>query len=161
MLAAHYHTHTHTFLRWVRAPVFWWITGIGLIAAADHFCFDEFGYLAKRKRARRLVHQEPLTWLLRLICTRPNQNSVFYFLFRFFFRILFSVPPIIEPFSFQDGLAEGMRTRTVCGVSRGKFQSFHNLQRNWIKQISAVQWKWFQTNIHAYAAYGFYQFSYA
>uniref|UniRef100_A0A1I8MHL2 Uncharacterized protein n=1 Tax=Musca domestica TaxID=7370 RepID=A0A1I8MHL2_MUSDO len=29
------------------------------------------------------------------------------------------VPPIIEPFVFQDGLAEGMRTRTVCGVSRG------------------------------------------
>lgn len=31
----------------------------------------------------------------------------------------FPVPPIIEPFSFQDGLAEGMRTRTVCGVQRG------------------------------------------
>lgn len=30
-----------------------------------------------------------------------------------------SVPPIIEPFSFQDGLSEGMRTRTVCGVSSG------------------------------------------
>lgn len=30
-----------------------------------------------------------------------------------------SVPPIIEPFSFQDGLSEGMRTRTVCGVSKG------------------------------------------
>lgn len=30
-----------------------------------------------------------------------------------------SVPPVIEPFSFQDGLAEGMRTRTICGVSRG------------------------------------------
>ncbi|XP_048525936.1 Down syndrome cell adhesion molecule-like protein Dscam2 isoform X1 [Dendroctonus ponderosae] len=29
------------------------------------------------------------------------------------------VPPIIEPFSFQDGLSEGMRTRTVCGVSAG------------------------------------------
>lgn len=29
------------------------------------------------------------------------------------------VPPVIEPFSFQDGLAEGMRTRTICGVSRG------------------------------------------
>uniref|UniRef100_A0A1B0A6X7 Ig-like domain-containing protein n=1 Tax=Glossina pallidipes TaxID=7398 RepID=A0A1B0A6X7_GLOPL len=29
------------------------------------------------------------------------------------------IPPIIEPFAFQDGLAEGMRTRTVCGVSRG------------------------------------------
>ncbi|KAK9752838.1 Immunoglobulin I-set domain [Popillia japonica] len=29
------------------------------------------------------------------------------------------VPPIIEPFSFQDGLSEGMRTRTVCGVSSG------------------------------------------
>ncbi|KNC26078.1 Down syndrome cell adhesion molecule-like protein Dscam2 [Lucilia cuprina] len=28
-------------------------------------------------------------------------------------------PPIIEPFAFQDGLAEGMRTRTVCGVSSG------------------------------------------
>lgn len=26
---------------------------------------------------------------------------------------------MIEPFSFQDGLAEGMRTRTICGVSRG------------------------------------------
>lgn len=35
------------------------------------------------------------------------------------FLIYFPVPPIIEPFSFQDGLAEGMRTRTVCGVSRG------------------------------------------
>lgn len=33
--------------------------------------------------------------------------------------ILFPVPPIIEPFSFQDGLAEGMRTRTICGVSKG------------------------------------------
>ena len=31
----------------------------------------------------------------------------------------FSVPPIIEPFAFQDGLTEGMRTRTVCGVSNG------------------------------------------
>ncbi|XP_058053672.1 cell adhesion molecule Dscam2 [Anopheles bellator] len=29
------------------------------------------------------------------------------------------VPPNIEPFTFQDGLAEGMRTRTVCGVSKG------------------------------------------
>ncbi|XP_065091075.1 cell adhesion molecule Dscam2 isoform X7 [Ochlerotatus camptorhynchus] len=29
------------------------------------------------------------------------------------------VPPNIEPFIFQDGLAEGMRTRTVCGVSKG------------------------------------------
>lgn len=33
--------------------------------------------------------------------------------------MLLPVPPTIEPFSFQDGLAEGMRTRTVCGVSRG------------------------------------------
>ncbi|KAH8369953.1 hypothetical protein KR093_001540 [Drosophila rubida] len=33
--------------------------------------------------------------------------------------LLVNVPPIIEPFAFQDGLAEGMRTRTVCGVSRG------------------------------------------
>lgn len=37
----------------------------------------------------------------------------------FFLSGIFPVPPIIEPFSFQDGLAEGMRTRTVCGVSRG------------------------------------------
>lgn len=35
------------------------------------------------------------------------------------FSLLVPVPPIIEPFSFQDGLSEGMRTRTVCGVSRG------------------------------------------
>lgn len=26
---------------------------------------------------------------------------------------------MIEPFYFQDGLAEGARTRTICGVSRG------------------------------------------
>lgn len=35
------------------------------------------------------------------------------------FTFLFPVPPIIEPFSFQEGLSEGMRTRTVCGVSKG------------------------------------------
>jgi len=37
------------------------------------------------------------------------------------FRLIFplAVPPSIEPFAFQEGLAEGMRTRTVCGVSRG------------------------------------------
>nr|CAD7459082.1 unnamed protein product [Timema tahoe] len=34
-------------------------------------------------------------------------------------QLTVNVPPIIEPFSFQDGLSEGMRTRTVCGVSRG------------------------------------------
>ncbi|XP_049785936.1 Down syndrome cell adhesion molecule-like protein Dscam2 [Schistocerca cancellata] len=34
-------------------------------------------------------------------------------------QLMVNVPPIIEPFSFQDGLSEGMRTRTVCGVSRG------------------------------------------
>ncbi|XP_045464508.1 Down syndrome cell adhesion molecule-like protein Dscam2 isoform X3 [Harmonia axyridis] len=34
-------------------------------------------------------------------------------------QLLVNVPPIIEPFSFQDGLSEGMRTRTVCGVSSG------------------------------------------
>ncbi|KAH8379056.1 hypothetical protein KR009_002841 [Drosophila setifemur] len=33
--------------------------------------------------------------------------------------LLVNVPPSIEPFAFQEGLAEGMRTRTVCGVSRG------------------------------------------
>ena len=39
--------------------------------------------------------------------------------FFIFFSSLNAVPPIIEPFSFQDGLSEGMRTRTVCGVSQG------------------------------------------
>lgn len=33
--------------------------------------------------------------------------------------MFFPVPPTIEPFSFQDDLAEGMRTRLICGVSRG------------------------------------------
>ena len=37
-------------------------------------------------------------------------------LFGLFF---FPVPPIIEPFNFQEGLSEGMRTRTVCGVAAG------------------------------------------
>lgn len=36
-----------------------------------------------------------------------------------FLLSLNTVPPIIEPFTFQDGLSEGMRTRTVCGVSQG------------------------------------------
>lgn len=31
--------------------------------------------------------------------------------------IFFPVPPVVEPFNFQDGLAEGMRTRIVCGVN--------------------------------------------
>lgn len=31
----------------------------------------------------------------------------------------FTVPPRIEPFSFQEGLSEGMRTRVVCGVNKG------------------------------------------
>lgn len=46
---------------------------------------------------------------------------VFFILFFFYFvfTFLFPVPPIIEPFSFQEGLSEGMRTRTVCGVSKG------------------------------------------
>jgi Immunoglobulin domain len=35
------------------------------------------------------------------------------------FENLKIVPPVIEPFSFQDGLAEGMRTRIICGVARG------------------------------------------
>lgn len=50
----------------------------------------------------------------------------FFFIILFSFTIsdvcfscFLSVPPIIEPFSFQDGLSEGMRTRTVCGVSKG------------------------------------------
>ncbi|KAF7270098.1 hypothetical protein GWI33_016898 [Rhynchophorus ferrugineus] len=34
-------------------------------------------------------------------------------------QLAVNVPPIIEPFSFQEGLSEGMRTRTVCGVSAG------------------------------------------
>lgn len=60
---------------------------------------------------------------------RPRALSVclcpFFHLFSFLYSHVFivllilPVPPIIEPFSFQDGLSEGMRTRTVCGVSRG------------------------------------------
>lgn len=45
-----------------------------------------------------------------------SQYSSIYILV---FWFVIPVPPIIEPFTFQDGLAEGMRTRTVCGVSRG------------------------------------------
>jgi hypothetical protein len=35
------------------------------------------------------------------------------------FGNLKKVPPVIEPFSFQDGLSEGMRTRIICGISKG------------------------------------------
>lgn len=44
---------------------------------------------------------------------------ILFYLWCLFFFLSLSVPPIIEPFSFQDGLSEGMRTRTVCGVSSG------------------------------------------
>lgn len=43
----------------------------------------------------------------------------YYYSFSVMSCIYLPVPPIIEPFSFQDGLSEGMRTRTVCGVSSG------------------------------------------
>ncbi|XP_076249065.1 Down syndrome cell adhesion molecule 2 isoform X1 [Calliopsis andreniformis] len=39
------------------------------------------------------------------------------------------VPPIIEPFTFQEGLSEGMRTRTVCGVAAGDLP----LTISWLK----------------------------
>ncbi|XP_066979346.1 cell adhesion molecule Dscam2-like isoform X3 [Macrobrachium rosenbergii] len=39
------------------------------------------------------------------------------------------VPPRIEPFSFQDGLSEGMRTRVVCGVNQGDSP----LKLEWLK----------------------------
>lgn len=45
-----------------------------------------------------------------------------------------TVPPIIEPFSFQDGLSEGMRTRTVCGVSQGD----PPLTINWLKDSDTM-----------------------
>lgn len=51
-------------------------------------------------------------------------SDLSFFFFSFFLSHKLSsglplVPPVIEPFSFQEGLAEGARTRTVCGVSRG------------------------------------------
>lgn len=52
----------------------------------------------------------------------------------YMFFISIAVPPIIEPFSFQDGLAEGMRTRTVCGVSRGDAP----LYLNWLKDNEPI-----------------------
>lgn len=55
-------------------------------------------------------------------CARATRFFLLFFSFlslMFVSLVFLSVPPIIEPFSFQDGLSEGMRTRTVCGVSKG------------------------------------------
>lgn len=41
---------------------------------------------------------------------------------------------MIEAFSFQDGLSEGMRTRTICGVSRGDSP----LRLTWLKDGEAL-----------------------
>jgi hypothetical protein len=41
---------------------------------------------------------------------------------------MIKVPPVIEPFSFQSDLAESMRTRVICGVSRGDSP----LRLNWL-----------------------------
>ncbi|KAJ8866133.1 hypothetical protein PR048_033657 [Dryococelus australis] len=49
-------------------------------------------------------------------------------------QLTVNVPPIIEPFSFQDGLSEGMRTRTVCGVSQGDTP----LAISWLKDGGAL-----------------------
>lgn len=47
------------------------------------------------------------------------------------FRKLLSntVPPVIEPFAFQSDLSDGMRTRLICGVSRGDLP----LRLTWLK----------------------------
>lgn len=40
-----------------------------------------------------------------------------------------TVPPVIEPFAFQKDLSDGMRTRLICGVSRGDLP----LRLTWLK----------------------------
>lgn len=40
-----------------------------------------------------------------------------------------TVPPVIEPFAFQSDLSDGMRTRLICGVSRGDLP----LRLTWLK----------------------------
>lgn len=63
--------------------------------------------------------------------------SLLYYVCEVYFIFLLSldtVPPIIEPFSFQDGLSEGMRTRTVCGVSQGD----PPLTISWLKDGSGL-----------------------
>ena len=57
-------------------------------------------------------------YLVRSSCvlvTSFSHSHVWFFLLSW----PFPVPPIIEPFTFQEGLSEGMRTRTVCGVAAG------------------------------------------
>lgn len=57
------------------------------------------------------------TWyeVVAFLMTSFSHSHVWFFLLSW----PFPVPPIIEPFNFQEGLSEGMRTRTVCGVAAG------------------------------------------
>lgn len=73
---------------------------------------------------------------LRCISKRSHTtHSLSNYLSLFFLSVCpCPVPPIIEPFSFQDGLSEGMRTRTVCGVSRGDAP----LSLHWLKDGQAL-----------------------
>jgi len=75
--------------------------------------------------ARNLAAEVSRTQQLVVNGKQDSVSVPFFNLFSFFcshvfiLLLILPVPPIIEPFSFQDGLSEGMRTRTVCGVSRG------------------------------------------
>lgn len=59
------------------------------------------------------------------------------------------VPPIIEPFSFQEGLAESMRTRTVCGVSGGD----QPLTIRWLKDGQPLSSERFKANVTSLDSY--------
>ncbi|XP_063599525.1 hemicentin-2-like [Penaeus indicus] len=48
---------------------------------------------------------------------------------RLSFSLTVHVPPRIQPFKFQEGLSEGMRTRVVCGVNQGDAP----LKLEWLK----------------------------
>lgn len=69
------------------------------------------------------------------LCSFISKNLALFRVWSLFFLLsLDTVPPIIEPFSFQDGLSEGMRTRTVCGVSQGDSP----LTISWLKDGAAL-----------------------
>lgn len=69
---------------------------------------------------RYRAHSNSWSMVNSTLCLCPFFNLFSFFCSHVFILLLIlPVPPIIEPFSFQDGLSEGMRTRTVCGVSRG------------------------------------------
>lgn len=108
---------------WINITVYWLLKILDPITLATIHAVYEIWPL----KWKIINHYWLMVTIFKFLARKHHEKLGFCRKFILFLSLIFvssfysciPVPPIIEPFSFQDGLAEGMRTRTVCGVSRG------------------------------------------